>query len=689
MQKTYKLPFWLVADLEAYITPIDGVDAENDDDDDDVCGMRPIDEHRVSGFCCYRVTSHPAYETEPFVYSGPNVLDVFYDHVLREAQLINAIVADDQDMMPMTSTERSQYEEATHCGNCGIEFTNRNHKVRHHDHISGQYQIACCNKCNLQLKAVRRGGRSKNKKKDNNENKGKNKRGYQSNQQYAKDHYEDHFFLPLIMHNLKNYDAHHIIKAFHRKYTEHTGTDGKPSYDDVKVIARNAEKFMQIEIGELRFLDSYQFLSASLDELVSLLLKSGKHNFVHTQKHLGTDDDLVFSKGVYPYSYMTGPEKFQETQLPPIESFYDKLKDESLKEEDYQRAKDTWSRFGIKTMKGYHDHYLLTDVLLLADVFQHFREAVYSEHGLDCLQYVTLPSLAWQMALKHTKVELELLTDPEAYLMIENNLRGGIATISQRHASANNPYVSDFDDTAERQYISYLDCNSLYATAQSEPLPVGNFRFLTVEEISRFRLEEVEPDSHVGYIIECDLEYPTHLHKEHNNYPMAPEHLTVTRDMLSPFALNLLDADPSRPWVPTQKLVPNLLDKSKYVTHYKNLQLYVKHGLKVTKIHRVLSFSQQPWLKNWIDLCNKQRREAKSDFHSDLQNCRQMPHLGKRWSKFGTDATSVSLRIRQNSEKPSAKRRTESQIINPELVMVKGARNKVPNPGGVLHLGDK
>ena len=130
----------------------------------------------------------------------------------------------------------------------------------------------------------------------------------------------------IIFHNLKNYDGHHIVEASQRKYTEHTGTNGKPSYDDVKVIAHNAEKFLQIEIGELRFLDSYQFLSASLDELVSLLLKSGKHNIVHTQKHLGTDDDLAFSKGVYPYSYMTGPEKFEETQLPPIESTYDKLK---------------------------------------------------------------------------------------------------------------------------------------------------------------------------------------------------------------------------------------------------------------------------------------------------------------------------------------------------------------------------
>ena len=188
---------------------------------------------------------------------------------------------------------------------------------------------------------------------------------------------------------------------------------------------------------------------------------------------------------------------------------------------------------------------------------------------------------------------------------------------SLRYASANNPHLDDFDPNEANNYITYLDANSLYATAQSEPLPVGNFQFLSDEEICRFDLHSVAPDADTGYIIECDLEYPAHLHDLHNDYPMAPEHLTVTRDMLSPFASSLLD-DSRHPWMPTQKLVPNLLNKTKYVTHYRNLQLYVKHGLKVTKIHRIISFDQSPWLKSWIDHCNKQRREATSDFHSDL-----------------------------------------------------------------------
>ena len=129
-------------------------------------------------------------------------------------------------------------------------------------------------------------------------------------------------------------------------------------------------------------------------------------------------------------------------------------------------------------MQNYHDHYLLSDVLLLADVFQNFRNSVY-QHHLDPLHFVTLPSLAWASALKYTGAELDLITDPDMYLMVENNMRGGIATISQRYAQANNPLVEGYDPSKPNSWITYLDANNLYGTAMSEPLPKGNFRFLS------------------------------------------------------------------------------------------------------------------------------------------------------------------------------------------------------------------
>ena len=85
------------------------------------------------------------------------------------------------------------------------------------------------------------------------------------------------------------------------------------------------------------------------------------------------------------------------------------------------------------------------DVLLIADIFEHFRWTKYASHRLDCLHFITLPSLAWAMALKHTDAKLDLIADPQAYLMIENNMRGGIATIFKRYACANNHLLEDFD----------------------------------------------------------------------------------------------------------------------------------------------------------------------------------------------------------------------------------------------------
>jgi len=161
---------------------------------------------------------------------------------------------------------------------------------------------------------------------------------------------------------------------------------------------------------------------------VSLLLKSGRDKFTHTTKFLG-DDDLVFAKGVYPYSYMTGPEKFTETQLPPIEAFYNTLEDEPCPVQNYNRAREIWAHYNIKTMRDYHDHYLLSNVLLLADVFENFRNSIYDQHRLDPLHFITLPSLACASDLKYTNARLDLITDPNMYLMIENSMRGGIAII--------------------------------------------------------------------------------------------------------------------------------------------------------------------------------------------------------------------------------------------------------------------
>jgi len=159
-------------------------------------------------------------------------------------------------------------------------------------------------------------------------------------------------------------------------------------------------------------------------------------------------------------------------------------------------------------MRDYHDHYFLSDVLLLADVFENFINSIHEQHRLDPLQFITLPSLAWASALKYPNARLDLITDPGMYLMVENGMRGGIATISHRHARANNPLVEGYDPSKPPSWLSYTDCNNLYGGAMSQPLPVGNFCFLSQEEIAGFDVMKILTHGDTGYIVECDLQYP-------------------------------------------------------------------------------------------------------------------------------------------------------------------------------------
>ena len=168
-------------------------------------------------------------------------------------------------------------------------------------------------------------------------------------------------------------------------------------------------------------------------------------------------------KGVYPYDYVDWNKKLDETSLPPKEAFYSKLTSEGITGEDYQHAHIVWKEFNIESMKDYHNLYNLSDVLLIADIFENFRSIFMNHYGLDPAWYFSAPGLAWAATLKITKVQLELLSDPYMLSMTESGIRGGIATISHRHAKANNEYMgTEFDHTEEIKLISYLDANNLY-----------------------------------------------------------------------------------------------------------------------------------------------------------------------------------------------------------------------------------
>ena len=300
---------------------------------------------------------------------------------------------------------------------------------------------------------------------------------------------------------------------------------------------------------------------------------------------------------------MDSMDKFEQTSLPEKEKFYSSLTKKHISNKEYDHAKTVWETLNCRSMKDYHDHYLQTDVLLLADVFENFRQMSLDNYDLDPIHYYSLPGLSWDAMLKYTGVELELITDIDMYQMVEKGMRGGISNISHRFATANHPSMATFDANEKIRTLTYQDANSLYPYAMSQLLPLKNFELTTPDDVD---VLTAPTDNGPGYYVEVSIDYPKELHDEHNDYPLAPEHLDVTNDMLSPFQKEHFP--PLRGNV--KKLVPNLYNKEKYVLHYRTLQLYVSLGMKVKKIHRIIKFEQSAWLKPYIDLNIRLRKEA-------------------------------------------------------------------------------
>ena len=195
---------------------------------------------------------------------------------------------------------------------------------------------------------------------------------------------------------------------------------------------------------------------------------------------------LLLRKGVYPY------ERFSETSLPSKEDFYSNLNMEDISDIDYRHANNVFKGFKLENLGDYHDLYVQSDTLLLADVFNNSRDICIKEYELGPGRFLSLPGLAWQACLKETNIELELLTDYDMLLMAEEGIRGGICHSIHRYAKANNKYMENYNKDEESSYIQYLDANNLYGWAMSKKLPVNGFRWLDSEEINEINEEFIK-----------------------------------------------------------------------------------------------------------------------------------------------------------------------------------------------------
>ena len=230
--------------------------------------------------------------------------------------------------------------------------------------------------------------------------------------------------------------------------------------------------------------------------------------------------------------------------------------------------------------------------------------------------------------------------------------------------------MKEYNDKEPSKYIMYLDANNLYGWAMSQYLPTGNFKWLSENEISKIDLEKYKTDGKEGLILEVDLKYPKKLHNLHNDYPIAPEKVKVSSDMLSEYCKRIADKYNISTGL-VSKLTPMLEDKKKYVLHYRNLQLYLDLGLKIKKVHRVLKFNQSPWIKQYIDFNTEKRKNAKNPFEKDFFKLMNNSVFGKTMENL---RKRVDVRLVTNEKElnklTSKPTYVSSKIFNENLVAV-------------------
>ena len=210
-------------------------------------------------------------------------------------------------------------------------------------------------------------------------------------------------------------------------------------------------------------------------------------------------------------------------------------------------------------------------------------------YGLDPAHYFTSPGLSWDACLKMTEIELELISDPDMYLFVENGLRGGLSVITQRKGNANNKFMKNYNESSNSKFISYFDANNLYGWAMSQYMPYGRFKWLKPD---KFDLDSVRENSRKGNILEVDLEYPKELHDLHNDYPYCPEQIAIKDEMLSPYCKTIANKHRIKSSKYT-KLIATLGNKEKYIIHERNLKQAIDAGLILKTVHRALEFKQK------------------------------------------------------------------------------------------------
>lgn len=505
---------------------------------------------------------------DSFFYRGEDTSHRFLEYLMNMRPVLQRILKENLKLLEMTDRLRSILMSSEKCHICGEKFDSKFDIVADHDHLTGVYRGPAHNECNLALRFTNK--------------------------------------IPVVFHNFKNFDCHIIIQGINHELI-----------NKVSVIPKSIEKFIVMKMDDYIIIDSFAFLASSWD----ILAQNTDQRFKEKYLSIFFDDtSLLMKKGTLPYEYLDSWCKFEETKFPNRDAFFSKLKNSNIGLEEYSNVQSIWESFNCRNLGDLQDIYLKTDVCLLSAVFEQFRELSMEEFGLDPTHFYSSPGLTWSAAMKYTNVELQLLNDIDMIMMVERGIRGGISSAMTHYAKANNKYLPNYSPEEETSFITYLDVNNLYGYALRQPMPYSDFSWVS-EDFFKETLELVfNGQQERGYFFEVDLFIDPDLHDIMNDYPLAPEKKKIDEGELSENQKMLIKELNNRglKHIMTEKLVPNLHPTKRYVVHHRNLQFYMKCGMKVTNIHRILSLKERAWIQPYIDLCTTKRQQATTSFQKDF-----------------------------------------------------------------------
>lgn len=530
---------------------------------------KKVKNHQPLAIGLYRICLADEFShNQPILHIGSDCMKKFFQTLEKEIDFMDFIQSTINYPLDMTEAANENFRLAKECYVCFSKFSEKVIPQRDHNHLLkyNNYRGAICNSCNLN----------------------------RTDTEWTQ--------TPIIFHNGSRYDSHFLIQNLHLL-----------KEDPTKVIGRSGENVMTFSLFRNRFkiMDSINHLSSALDKLISMVKKSGK-KFPNTKKVFGDDiktQNLICQKGFFPYDLLSLANLEKITSFPSKNDFFDDLTGEKISDENYEHAEKVWKHMRCRNLQDYLKIYLTADITLLADVFENFRSFFYRNFSLDCTKYVSLSGLSYDSMMRFTRCEIDLIHEEEMFLFIRRAMRGGVTQINQKLAYCNNKYLKNYNPSQETSYIIYLDCNGLYSSVMNMALPQKNLRWkqFSLESMKKI-IQNYDSFDKVGYFIECDLDYPKKIHNLTKDLPLAAEHRIVSDDMLSPYSQDLK----KKLEIKSEK-IPKLLctqfDKKNYVCHIENLKFYLRMGMILKKVHRVLAFDQSAFLAPYIKFCMKERNK--------------------------------------------------------------------------------